>query len=471
MNMGPRRVQGIPRIPRPSENLERLRIRRPWLALLLLINLPLSAAAQARPADPLAALEAERATAERALQNGERQIAESHYREALFNGWMLSGALAIADGRLPAARDAFGRAASAVVDNRASLHALAIVDLQLNDPAAALPILYDLVAGSPKEMDLRRLLAQALVSNRKLDEAVQVLEEAHTMAPDDIETTFALATGYLRVKKVDAAERLFDQLTRARPIPQTYVLIGRAYRDAAQYQRARTALEHALALDPRVRHAHFYLGTIPVMAEGVVRVDEAMVEFRKELELSPDDPLVNLRLGMALVEAHREKEALGPLEIAAKAPDAGWQAYQYLGRCQLALGNPAAAVMSLRKAEELSSTLPVQSQIGNLHYQLAMALRQTGDTKSADAEFATAAATAQQRHRERTGRARAVHAGHRRCARRSEHGDAAARFGRVRHAAGEDAAGDRPPRRLDTGRRVPQSGHHAGTGRALRARG
>ena len=99
-------------------------------------------------------------------------------------------------------------------------------------------------------MDLRRLLAQALVSNRKLDEAVQVLEEAHTVAPDDIETTFALATGYLRVKKVDAAERLFDQLTRARPIPQTYVLIGRAYRDAAQYQRARTALEHALALDP-----------------------------------------------------------------------------------------------------------------------------------------------------------------------------------------------------------------------------
>ncbi len=150
-------------------------------------------------------------------------------------------------------------------------------------------------------------------------------------------------------------------------------------------------------MDPHVRHAHFYLGTISVMEEGVVRVEDAIVEFRRELELSATDPLVNLRLGMALVEAHREKEALGPLEIAAKAPDAGWQAYQYLGRCQLALGRPADAVVSLRKALDLSATLPVRSQIGNLHYQLAMALRQVGNTAGADAEFAAAAATAEDR--------------------------------------------------------------------------
>ncbi len=310
---------------------------------------------------------------------------------------MLRAALAVADGRLDAARDAFTRATGTVVANRAALQSLAIIDLQLNDPAASLPILYELVDANPKDMDLARLLAQSLVSNRKVDEAVQVLAEAHAAAPDDIETTFALATGYLRQKKVDQADALFKQLTLARPIPQTYVLIGRAYRDAAQYQRARVVLGQALAMDPHVRHAHFYLGTIPVMEEGVVRVEDAIVEFRRELELSATDPLVNLRLGMALVEAHREKEALGPLEIAAKAPDAGWQAYQYLGRCQLALGRPADAVVSLRKALDLSATLPVRAQIGNLHYQLAMALRQVGNSAGADAEFAAAAATAEDR--------------------------------------------------------------------------
>ncbi len=219
-----------PRIPRPAGWL---------LACLLLVCLATPAAAQQRPTDAMSAAEAERAAAEQALQAGERQIAESHYREALYNAWMLRAALAVADGRLDAARDAFTRATGTVVANRAALQSLAIVDLQLNDPAAALPILYDLVGANPKDMDLSRLLAQALVSNRKVDEAVQVLADAHAAAPDDIETTFALATGYLRLKKVDQADTLFNQLTQARPIPQTYVLIGRAYRDAAQYQRAR----------------------------------------------------------------------------------------------------------------------------------------------------------------------------------------------------------------------------------------
>jgi tetratricopeptide (TPR) repeat protein len=372
------------------------------VGLVLLFLFTTAVAAQPKPVDALSAAEAARAAAERALQGGERQIAESHYREALYNAWMLRAALAVSEARLDAARDAFGRAAGAVVDNRAALQSLAIVDLQINDAAAALPLLYDLVDAHSKDPELGRLLAQALVSNRKVDEAVQVLEEAHTVAPDDIETTFALATGYLRQKKVDAADKLFAQLTQARPIPQTYVLIGRAYRDAAQYKRAKVVLDKALAMDPKVRHAHFYLGTLPVMEEGVVRVEDAIVEFRRELELAPDDPLVNLRLGMALVEAHREKEAIGPLEIAARASDAGWQAYQYLGRCQLALGRPADAVAALRRALDLSASLPVSAQIGNLHYQLAMALRQTGDAAGADAEFAAAAKDAE--HRTASGR-------------------------------------------------------------------
>jgi tetratricopeptide (TPR) repeat protein len=353
--------------------------------------------AQTRPADPPAALQTEIATAERALQIGERQIAESHYRDALYNGWMLTAALAVSEGRLAGAREAFTRAAGTVVDNHDALQSLAIVSLQMRDAPAALPILTRLVAVNPKQPELRRLLAQALVASRQPQEAVQTLEEAHRATPDDLETTFALGSGYLRLKKVELAEGLFAQLTAARPLPQTYVLIGRAYRDAGQYDRATTALRKALAMDPKVRHAHFYLGTIPVMAEGVVRVEEAIVEFRRELKLDPNDPLVNLRLGMALVEAHREQEALGPLQIAAGSADAGWQAYQYLGRCQLALGDATGAVTALQKALDLSANLPVQARIGNLHYQLATALRQTGDTEGATKEFAAASAMAVER--------------------------------------------------------------------------
>src|SRR4029077_120307 len=165
------------------------------------------------------------------------------YRDALYQGWMMSAAVALAEGHVAAARDALAHASSAVVDNDDAQQALAMVDLQLGDHEAALPILTHLVAAYPNDPARRRLLAQALVANRQVDEAVQALEEAHAIAPEDAETTFALGTGYLRVKKVDEADRLFATVIAARPIAQTYVLVGRAYRDAGQYDRSRTALK------------------------------------------------------------------------------------------------------------------------------------------------------------------------------------------------------------------------------------
>ena len=349
-----------------------------------------AAIAQTKASDPVAPLAAEVAAAEQALRNDERQIAESHYRAALYHGWMVTAAIAVSERRLADAREAFGRAAGAVVDNHDALQSLAIVDLQLNDATSALVLLTRLVAVNPKQPALRRLLAQALVANRQPEEAVQTLEEAHAAAPADLETTFALASGYLQVKKVDAAGRLFDVVAAARPIPQTYVLIGRAYRDADQYDRARGALEKALAMDPRVRHAHYYLGTLAVRAEGILRVDEAIKEFGRELDLAADDPFMHERLGIALVEARREAEALPHLQIATRAPAAGADAWQYLGRAQLAAQQPHDAVASLRRALALTTPAAGDAEVGNLHYQLARALRQAGDAKAADAEFAQA---------------------------------------------------------------------------------
>src|SRR4029079_9640989 len=106
---------------------------------------------------------------------------------------------------------------------------------------------------------------------------------------------------------------------------------------------------------PRVRHAFYYLGTAAVMQDGVVRVDEAIEDFRRELAISPGDPASTMLLGMALVEAHRESEALPVLHTSADRPTAGYREFQYLGRCQLALGHADDAVASLRKAVATST--------------------------------------------------------------------------------------------------------------------
>jgi len=366
-----------------------------WLfAVLLAVGLQ---AKTSPAADPAAPVDASIARAEAALSANEPQIAESRYRDALYAGWMLLGAIASADGRYTDARDAFAQASSAIVDSGDALRALALVDLRLEDIDAALGILTKLAAAHPSDIPLKRVMAQALILAKRPGEAVQMLEEAHGAAPDDLETSFALANGYLSAKKPDLARPLFAALAAARPVAETHVLIGRAYRDAGRYEDARVEFRKALSSNPRVHHAHYYLGTVAVMEEGVVRVNDAIAEFERELTITPNDPATHLLLGMALVEAHREREALPHLEAASRRPDATWRTFQYLGRCELALGDGRAAADAFRKAIDQSADVPSESRIGNLHYQLAQALRQAGDTRGADAEFTAAAESAADR--------------------------------------------------------------------------
>jgi tetratricopeptide (TPR) repeat protein len=348
-------------------------------------------AAQPRAAvDPLASVDRTIAQAEAALRAKEFQVAESHYRAAIAEGWLVIGSLAAADGRLADARDAFARASTLTVDAGPALRALAIVHLQLGDSEPALDILTRLTRSAPRDMALRRLLAQALVAAGRPAEAVQELEEARGTNPDDLELTFLLASGYLRLKKMDVAERLFVQLTRARPIAETHVLVARTYRDAGEYARARRELDTALKLNPRVPRAHYYLGTMDIMTEGIARLEPAIASFERELKISPGDPATSLGLGLALVHARRPADALPHLQLAVKTEAVQGNAFYYLGRCLLALDRPAEAVAALQRSLELTNAVSGAVERKNVHYQLGLALRAVGKPDDAAVHFAQA---------------------------------------------------------------------------------
>jgi tetratricopeptide (TPR) repeat protein len=174
---------------------------------------------------------------------------------------------------------------------------------------------------------------------------------------------------------------------KARPIPQTHVLIGRAYRDAGEYDRARGALRAALAQDAGARRAHYYLGMVELADArvGPDRLDRAMAEFRQELKLAPDDAPANDQLGLALLEAGRPAEALPSLESAARAQPRPLHLL-HLGRCLLALDRAADAAAALRRALETAEEHGgSDDEIAKVHYQLGLALRKLG----ADAEAAS----------------------------------------------------------------------------------
>ena len=365
---------------------------RIWIACAVVMAIGASPSRAQNAPDPLAAVDAEVSAAEDSLRAGELEIAESHYRSALAAGWMLMGALDAAERRLADARDAFLRASTSAFDARSALQSLAIVHLQMGHAADAVTLLTRLSGANPADIQNRRLLAQSLIANGQVDEALQELEETAHRRPDDPEIKYAIASGYLRVKKIDAAERLFGEVAKARPLPETYVLIGRTYGDAGEFDRARRALETALKIDPHVRRAHYYLGTIAIQQDGVTRLEEAIAEFQQELRLAPTDTATNLRLGIALVEARQEAAALSVLEAAVRVEPPPPEGFYYLGRCQLALDQVSNAVASFRRALEIegASPRPDAGRLRSVHYQLAVALQRTGARQDAAAHFAEA---------------------------------------------------------------------------------
>lgn len=340
------------------------------------------------------------AEANAAIADGEPQIAESRFRTALLEGWLLLGAVDRAAGEIAAARRAFEEAAAMSVELRRPRMALAAIELQSGDLERAILLLRRIVGADSGDLEARRLLAQALGLAGRTDLAIQELEELAALAPEDLEISYLLATAYLQQDELDPAVELLDALAAERPRAATFVLIGRTYRDYDFYDRARAALEHALALDPRARRAHFYLATVDLLEYAQARMARAIEYLRAELEIAPDDPMANLYLGMALAEDRRPEEAAGPLERAARHAATRKEALQYLGRTYLALDRPSDAVEVLREALELAQSVDPttttgrqerrESQLSSLHYQLALALRRIGEEEAAAPHFEAA---------------------------------------------------------------------------------
>ena len=364
---------------------------RRWILGCMMGSLLASGAgAQAGP-DAAARLDQAISAAESSLQKGDLQAAEGHYREAVFEGWLLRATLERLDGQVAKAREALGHASTFAAEDEA-FQSLAAAHLQLGGTAEAIEILRGRAGKEPGDTETRRLLAKALAAGGQVQQAVEQLDAASAHASLDPQTTFVLATEYLWLKKVDAAERLFARVVEARPIPQTHVLIGRAYRDAGEYDRARAELEAALEQDPSVRRAHYYLGMaiLEDARAGAERRERALAEFRAELKLAPEDALANDQLGLALLEAGREAEALPALEAATRG-EARSLYFYHLGRGQLALDRPAEAIASSRRALELGDREGASaSDLQKIHYQLGLALRKTGEAQEAATQLAEA---------------------------------------------------------------------------------
>ncbi|MDH3745530.1 MAG: tetratricopeptide repeat protein [Acidobacteriota bacterium] len=351
--------------------------------------------------DPIAALSRAVREAEQALAQQEIQIAESRYRTALFEGWVLLGSLAEGSGNLVEARSAYEEAITSAVDVRRARIALARVMAELEEFEEAEALLRLLIAENKDDFEARRMLSDTLADDGRTEESIQELEQLVSMNPEDLETAYFLSTAYLANNRLIEADSLLERIVEAIPTPHTHILVGRTYQDYKVFDKARRAFDTAIELDPRTPRAHYYRGTVEVLDPSRDFLELAVTYFEKELEVTPGEPVASVSLGIALSEDRRFEEAIPHLELAAEWPKHRSLALLFLGECLAGVGREEEAIAVFRKGldaavadigDQPKEELPENRarQLASLNFQLAQALRRTGSNESATIHFAAA---------------------------------------------------------------------------------
>jgi TolB-like protein/Tfp pilus assembly protein PilF len=122
--------------------------------------------------------------------------------------------------------------------------------------------------------------------------------------------------------------------------------------------------QRAIALNPNYATAHQWYGRHPLTALG--RLDEAIAEGKRAIELDPLSPVINTDLGQTLFMARRYDEAIAQLQKALEIDPTFYYAHYTLGMALQLKGDVPTAIAEYTKAQQLSDDLRIQVLVANI---------------------------------------------------------------------------------------------------------
>ncbi len=215
---------------------------------------------------------------------------------------------------------------------------------------------------NPQHIDAIMMSAELLETLNRFDLAV----ETYKQVPADHPTFFAAELGRAealrRGDKTDAAVEVLEQLAKTHPhVPLVHVSAGDLFRQLKRFEEATAAYDRALArYAERDTEQWFVHYARAIGHERLGNWDKAEADFRRALELNPDQPQVLNYLGYSLVERKEKlEEALEMIERAvAREPGNGY-IVDSLGWALYRLGRYNGAVGYMERAAELMPVDPV----------------------------------------------------------------------------------------------------------------
>lgn len=216
------------------------------------------------------------------------------------------------------------------------------------------------------------LLANTLRNQEQYDLATQVLAKVPADHPMYLNAELSRADTLVDAGKSQAAIAVLQRLAGSHPdIARVHMVMGDVYSGEKQFRDANKAYTIAIDLLAKENAVQWFLYYARgVSYERLDEWDKAEVDFRKSLELSPDQPSTLNYLGYSLVEKGiKLEEAQELIERAVKGrPNDGFIT-DSLGWLLYRIGKFDDAVTPMERAVELTPTDPIiNDHLGDVYW-------------------------------------------------------------------------------------------------------
>jgi len=209
-------------------------------------------------------------------------------------------------------------------------HFLGVAFLQKRETSQARGAFAEAVKLNPNLPEPRTALAQIYLSEGSLDLAIEQAQAALQLNPRNIQATLILGDAYLRKGDFAKSKQIFEAITKALPKepigPYRLGLVAQAEKNDA---KALAYFEEALTKRPSAIEPMVQIVTI-MSAHG--KLSEARERVAKQIEFSPNNPLLYDLLGQLWIKAKDAGQAESAFKKAIELNNSLLSAYLNLGQ-------------------------------------------------------------------------------------------------------------------------------------------
>jgi tetratricopeptide (TPR) repeat protein len=240
---------------------------------------------------------------------------------------------------------------------------------------AALPHLDKALALDPRNAQLHVQRARVLQGLQRDTEALVEWQQASTLSPGDVDILYELGRAYERLM-TDSYQKIARADADSHRVHQ---LLGKALEAKQEIAAAIEEFKLAAARKPDLPGLHYDLANL-YWKQGMH--EDAEREFRRELELDPENYLAAWKLANTYLATRRGDLALTYLDRALALNPKLAQAHRDKGKAMMQNERWEDA---LRSFGEVASLAPDEDTV---HYRMSLAYRKLGKTAEAEAELA-----------------------------------------------------------------------------------